>query len=128
MNTVTVGNESLMTMLTRPDWSHAITITKRNCDTIGDMYLHMSEGISRLLSDMDRDAKFVLVVCQHPPYMGESSPHGHGVLRTRLSHREINKCFSGGFAALNDMYDPYGWAEYIAPQAIPECHLTNIEE
>ena len=127
MSNTMLHNDSLTTMLTRPDWSHAITITKRNCDTIGDMYLHMSEGISRLL-DRDGEARFVLVVCQHPPYAGESSPHGHGVLRTRLSHREINKCFSGGFAALNDMYDPYGWAEYIKPQAIPECHLNNIEE
>jgi hypothetical protein len=127
MNTVTVGNESLMTMLTRPDWTHAITVTKRNCESIGDIYTHMLDGLNRL-QRVDKVAKFVLVACQHISYGGMSAPHGHGVLRTRLSHREINKCFSGGFTELSNMRCPFGWAEYIQPQAIPECHLTNIEE
>lgn len=87
----------------------------------------MLDGLNRL-QRVDKDAKFVLVVCQHVSYGGMTSPHGHGVLRTRLHHREINKCFAGGFAGINDMYDPYGWANYIEQQAIPDCHINNIEE
>lgn len=99
----------------KEDWDYGITINCRGYQvSYSDVFIAVSQSILKW-ERMDRGMSAVVWVCDD-----EERPHGHGVLRTNLSQRQIKSAGVGGFWHLRkyDANGPTAWRDYINFQKV----------
>lgn len=116
--------QKLTTALNAKDWNIGFHVSQRD-PTIGSIYLLFLDGIP-CLQTKEPELKYWFT-CAYSP---EEKAHGHGLLNTTLTHREIQACFSKGCnkPVLQNIYDKERLVGYYLKQALNDTQLTNNEE
>ena len=112
-----------MNALNKREWNTSFNISQRD-PTIGSIYLLLLEGVQRL-QKKEPEIEYWFT-CAYSPH---EKAHGHGLLNTSLTHREIQACFSKGCnkPVLKDIYDKERLIDYYVKQAVEETQFTNGE-
>jgi hypothetical protein len=129
MKTITNDErKSLSKLLDSHEYTHAISISQID-STPGSIWTVHRDGIDRLTA-LDPEIKYFLVVATSQPWSEHGAGiHGHGVLRTSLTHRQIQSCFKGcNKPVVHDIYNGPRWVEYVLYKnaIIQESQLHNI--
>jgi hypothetical protein len=107
--------------LSTTTWTHAISVNQID-PTVGSIWDLHRAGAARLRKK-DPSLQYYLIVALSP----EQKAHGHGVLKTTLTHREIQACFRGcNKPILKNLYDTDRWIDYIAKQTLEQTVQHNI--
>lgn len=101
-------------------YNYAISITERNGDTIGSIYLKGMEMLNRLILK-DSHASATLVISG----TNGAHPHAHGVVRTTLPQRAVRSCGKGCWVDTRILYDPHGWYDYILKQGVQSAVIST---
>lgn len=106
------------------EWNTSFNISQRD-PTVGSIYLLLLEG-SQCLQKKEPEIQYWFT-CAHSE---REKAHGHGVLNTTLTHRQIEACFSRGCnkPVLRDIYDKERLIDYQVKQAIEQTQITNTGE
>jgi hypothetical protein len=90
---IPLPEEELEEVYSGKEWKLFFTGTLAGEDvTQGAVFLALSGFAGRLLQE-DGSADFILWLCQR-----QDAPHVHGVIRTSLSPRAVNRLWKGGLA------------------------------
>lgn len=124
MKTMTkYDRDSLSELLHGIEFTHAISVNQID-PTVGSIWNIHQEAIQRLIR-VDPEIKYFLVVAES---LAEKA-HGHGMLCTKLTHRQIQSCFKGcNKPVIRNIHDGPRWMNYVLykNQIIQETELHNI--
>ena len=101
-------------------YNYAVSITERNGDTIGSIYLKGMDMLN-LLIIKDTHASATLVISG----TNGAHPNAHGVVRTTLPQRAVRSCGKGCWVDTRILYDPHGWYDYILKQGVHTAVITT---
>lgn len=116
--------QQIQSALNEREWNTSFNISQRD-PTMGSIYLLLLEG-SQCLEKKEPEIRYWFT-CAHSE---REHAHGHGVLKTTLTHRQIEACFSRGCnkPVMRAIYDKERLIDYQVKQAIEQTQLTNIQE
>jgi hypothetical protein len=106
------------------EWNTSFNISQRD-PTMGGIYLLLLEG-SQCLEKKEPEIRYWFTCA----YSEREKAHGHGVLNTTLTHRQVEACFSRGCnkPVMRDIYDKERLIDYQVKQAIEQTQITNTGE
>jgi hypothetical protein len=110
-----------MKLLREREWTTSFNVSQRD-PTVGSIYLALLEG-SQCLERQDAEVDYWFTCA----YSETEKAHGHGVLATTLTHRQVQACFSRGCnkPVLRDIYDKERLIDYQVKQALEGTQLTK---
>lgn len=109
-------------MLSLDTYDYAITITERNADGPGSVYLSALSTMENLkMADPNLKAVIVISAAQG------AHAHAHGVIKTRLPQRGVRSCSKGCWIDTAVLYDANGWYDYMLRQGASQATLTTEE-
>ncbi len=109
-----------MAYLLRDQYNYAITITERDSDGVGNVYLSALEWIERITT-ADPNAKVVIVISASK----FAHAHAHGVIKTSLPQRGVRACAQGCWIHTQLLYQAEGWYDYMLRQGASLATLTS---
>jgi hypothetical protein len=108
--------------LSQESYNYAITITERDSDGAGSVYLSALQTLERIVA-ADPTAKAVIVISAAE----QDHAHAHGVLKTSLPQRGVRSCSKGCWIHTQELYDAVGWYDYMLRQGASQATLTTEE-
>jgi hypothetical protein len=85
------------------EWNYFATFTLQGDDiSSGDCYLALHDNMSRL-QKIDSEIDFLFYICQRDIF---ERPHIHGVMRSSLPARKIEKAWRGGIVKQVVLFNP----------------------
>lgn len=108
--------------LSQDTYDYTITITERDADGPGSVYLSALQTLENLKA-ADPSAKAVVVIsASHGVHA-----HAHGVIKTKLPQRGVRSCSKGCWIHTDILYDANGWYDYMLRQGASQATLTTEE-
>jgi len=101
-------------------YDYALTITKRNCDSEGHIWLASEELLKNILKRDPTAYGFLSISTDWGRHK-----HGHGSLRTKLSQHEVRHCAKSCRVHTKRITRESGWTNYVLKQAAKDCVQTT---
>lgn len=100
--------------------NYTVTITKRNADTDGEIWLAARQWLEAVL---EKDPNAVGIVALSSDRW--SHPHAHGVLCTTLSQHQVRGVAKGCKVHTTCVTEQWRWNRYVLNQAARDCVLDT---